>query len=112
MTSDGKVPGGRVDTGLLQHDDAAPFGVRLDADRVVRAFDDAWKPGSVVLVEGSDLVRADLASRFASEEQAVKIRAHALETTDRIVGRLLEQTTDGRRGDGRRPDAAGAPATR
>src|SRR5204862_2527207 len=54
MTSDGKVPGGRVATGLLQQDDAAPFGVRLDADRVVRAFDDAWKPGSVVLVEGSD----------------------------------------------------------
>ena len=93
MTSDGKVPGGRVDTGLLQHDDAAPFGVRLDADRVVRAFDDAWKPGSVVLVEGSDLVRADLASRFASDDQTVKIRAHALESTDRLVGRLLEHVT-------------------
>jgi hypothetical protein len=46
----------------------------------------------VVLVEGSDLVRADLASRFASDEQAVRIRAHALETTDRLVGRLLEHT--------------------
>jgi hypothetical protein len=44
----------------------------------------------VVLVEGSDLVRADLAARFASEDQAVRIRAHALETTDRLVGRLLE----------------------
>ena len=64
-------------------DDAAPFGVRLDADRVVDAFADAWKPGSVVLVEGSDLVRADLAARFASDEQAVKIRADALERTDR-----------------------------
>jgi hypothetical protein len=90
MTSDGKVPGGRVDTGLLQPDASAPFGVRLDANRVVRAFTDAWKPGSVVLIEGSDLVRADLAARFASEDQAAKIRAHALETTDRLVGRLLE----------------------
>ena len=60
---------------------------------MVRAFDDAWKPGSVVLVEGSDLVRADLASRFASEDQATKIRAHALETTDAMVGRLLEHVT-------------------
>src|SRR5439155_19224521 len=90
MTSDGKVPGGRVDTGLLLHDADAPFGVRLDPDRVARAFTDVWKPGSGVLVEGSDRVRADLASRFASEDQAVKIRAHALETTDRLVGRLLE----------------------
>ena len=93
MTSDGKVPGGRVDTGLLQHDDTAPFGARLDDDRVVRAFTDAWKPGSIVLVEGSDLVRADLAARFASDEQAVRIRAHALESTDRLVGRLLDDVT-------------------
>jgi hypothetical protein len=74
----------------LQQDDTAPFGVRLDPDRVARAFTDAWQPGSVVLVEGSDLVRADLAARFASEDQAVRMRAHALEATDRLVGRLLE----------------------
>ncbi len=92
MTSDGKLPRGKVDTSLLQHDAAAPFGVRLDPGRVVRAFTDAWSPGSVVLVEGSDLVRADLASRFASDEQAMRIRAHALETTDRLVGQLLEHT--------------------
>ncbi len=33
MTSAGKVPGGRVDDGLLRQDAAAPFGVRLDPDR-------------------------------------------------------------------------------
>jgi hypothetical protein len=44
----------------------------------------------VVLVEGSDLVRADLQSKFASDEQAVKMRARALEDTDRIVGRVLD----------------------
>jgi hypothetical protein len=90
MTSAGKVPGGRVDDGLLRQDAAAPFGVRLDPDRVERAFDAAWRPGAVVLVEGSDLVRADIQSRFASDEQAVKMRARALADTDRIVGRLLE----------------------
>jgi hypothetical protein len=89
MTSAGKVPGGRVDDGLLRQDAAAPFGVRLDPDRVERAFEDAWQPGSVVLVEGSDLVRADIQARFASDEQAVKMRAQALEHTDRVVGRLL-----------------------
>jgi len=90
MTSDGKVPHGRVDTSLLRHDDAAPFGVRLDPGRVEDAFTTAWRAGSVVLVEGSDLVRADLASRFASEDQAVRMRAQALETTDGLVGRLLD----------------------
>lgn len=94
MTSGGKVPGGRVDDGLLRHDAAAPFGVRLDPDRVERAFEDAWRPGSVVLVEGSDLVRADIQSKFASDEQAVKMRARALEDTDRIVGRLLAHVDD------------------
>ena len=91
MTSAGKVPAGRVDATLLRPDASAPFGVRLDVDRVARAFSTAWTPGSVVLVEGSDLVRADLAARFASDDQAVKIRAHALERTDQLVGRLLEQ---------------------
>ncbi len=94
MTSAGKVPGGRVDDGLLRQDATAPFGVRLDADRVERAFEDAWKPGSVVLVEGSDLVRADIQAKFASDDQAVRMRAHALEDTDRIVGRLLAHVDD------------------
>jgi hypothetical protein len=90
MTSDGKVPGGEVDDALLRKDASASFGVRLDQERVVSAFTDAWKPGAVVLVEGSDLVRADLASHFASDEQARKIRARALEDTDHLVGKLLE----------------------
>ena len=77
MTSAGKVPGGRVDPGILRKDNGAPFGVRLDPDRVDAAFEQAWKPGSVVMVEGSDLVRADIQSRFASDDQAVKIRAPA-----------------------------------
>jgi len=91
MTHDGKVPGGRVSEEILRKDPTAPFGIRLDPTRVTAAFDAAWKPGSVVLVEGSDLVRADLAARFASDDQATKIRAHALEATDRIVGQLLER---------------------
>jgi hypothetical protein len=95
MTGAGKVPGGRVDDSLLRQDSAAPFGVRLDPDRVERAFDDAWQPGSVVLVEGSDLVRADIQARFASDEQAIKMRARALEDTDRIVGRLLDHVESG-----------------
>jgi hypothetical protein len=89
MTSAGKVPAGEVDHGILRADPTAPFGVRLDQDHVVAAFRAAWRPRSVVLVEGSDLVRADLAAQFASDEQGAKIRADALRSTDRLVGRLL-----------------------
>jgi hypothetical protein len=91
MTHDGKVPRGQVDRGLLQTDATAPFGVRLDPDAVLAAFRNAWTDRSVVLVEGSDLVRADLAGRFASDEQRDRLRARALRDTDRLVGRLLAQ---------------------
>jgi hypothetical protein len=91
MTHDGKLPHGRVDRGLLQADASAPFGVRLDPDAVLASFRDAWTDRSVVLVEGSDLVRADLAGRFASDEQRVRLRMRALRDTDRLVGRLLAE---------------------
>jgi len=91
MTSAGKVPGGQVDRTLLQEDPAAPFGVRLDPAATADAFDTAWQPRSVVLVEGSDLVRADVSGRFASDAQAVQLRDQALRRTDALVGRLLDR---------------------
>ncbi|MEX1006726.1 MAG: hypothetical protein WD271_02650 [Acidimicrobiia bacterium] len=91
VTHDGKVPRGRVDRGLLQADASAPFGVRFDPDAVLDAFRAAWSDRSVVVVEGSDLVRADLAGRFASDEQRDRLRARALRDTDRLVGRLLDE---------------------
>ena len=60
MGSDGRVPGGAVGDELLEPDPHAPFGVRMDNDAAYRAFSDAWRTGGVVLVEGSDLLRADL----------------------------------------------------
>jgi hypothetical protein len=90
MTHRGKVPGGQVDPGLLQADPEAPFGVRLDPDVVLDTFRQSWTDRAVVLVEASDLVRADLAGRFASDEQRVRLRTRALRDTDNLVGRLLD----------------------
>ncbi len=90
MGSNGVVPGGRVDTGLLVHDPAAPFGLRLDPDAVETAFTDAWTSKSVVLVEASDLLRADEYSRFATPTQAAALLRQAIVRTDELVGRLLE----------------------
>jgi hypothetical protein len=96
MTGDGKLPAGRVDRELVQNDPSAPFGLRLDPAAVLTAFRDAWTDRSVVLVEGSDLVRADLAGRFASDEQRDRLRARALRDTDRLVGRLLAEVDPAR----------------
>src|SRR4029077_2004807 len=69
MTADGRVPRGQVDRDLLMEDATAPFGLRLARDAVAARFDEDFTDHAVVLVEGSDLVRAALASNFASPEQ-------------------------------------------
>ena len=59
----------------------APFGVKLDADRVVDAFDKVWDKGDqrgVVLVEASDLARLRRYMRFTTAEQFVSLRSTAL----------------------------------
>ena len=63
MTGDGTVPAGDVSDDLLIADPTAPFGVRLDHDRVEADFTAQWRDRSVVLVEASDLVRADAYQR-------------------------------------------------
>ena len=90
MTPEGLVPGGDVARDLLRGDASAPFGVRLDQAAVIERFTDVWADRTVVLVEGSDLVRASLAGRFASDEQSVRLVRDALRNTDRLVGALLE----------------------
>ena len=92
MTRAGKVPGGKVDRELLVDDSTAPFGVRLDDDAVVAAFDDAWGErgtSRVVLVEGSDLVRADVEGQFSSVSARQKMHDRALRDTDRMIGKLM-----------------------
>ena len=112
MTSAGRVPGGRVDDGLLRQDPAAPFGVRLDPGRVERAFEEAWRPGSVVLVEGSDLIRADVqvevrVRRAGGEDARRRARGHR---PDRRA--VAGQRRRPRHGRGHGADAAAGSATR
>jgi hypothetical protein len=91
MGSDGTVPGGTVDDSLLRPAPRAPFGVLLSPAAVERAFDTAWdaEPG-VVLVEGSDLLRADEYRAFTDVGTARRQRNRAIAHTDEIVGRLLD----------------------
>ncbi|MEX1007066.1 MAG: hypothetical protein WD271_04385 [Acidimicrobiia bacterium] len=89
MDHDGVVPEGSVGDELLVRDPAAPFGLRFDPDAVYDAFRRAWSPHSVVLVEGSDLLRADLYGAFTTSEQLRTLKTRALRDTDTLVGRML-----------------------
>jgi hypothetical protein len=89
MGADGIVRGGEVGPTLLTPDPLAPFGVHLDTASVVRSFRRAWQPNSVVLVEGSDLDRAERFGTYATSHHATEIRLHALRETDAMAARLL-----------------------
>ena len=78
-----------VSDDLLEPDPHAPFGLRTDNDAAYRAFSDAWQQGGVVLVEGSDLLRADLYSDFLTDDQARVQKQAALHRVDELVGRML-----------------------
>jgi hypothetical protein len=87
----GRIPSGTVDESLLEPDPISPYGLQLDEDAVVDAFDREWNERSVVLVEGSDLVRADAYRPFATPYHREVLLRRALRQTDALFGRLLAQ---------------------
>lgn len=89
MDSQGRVPNGAIGDELLIRDPHAPFGLRMNEDATYRAFSSAWNDGGVVLVEGSDLLRADLYSDVLTTDQLRVQKQAALRRTDALVGRML-----------------------
>jgi len=96
MSADGRVPAGRVDAGLLRPDPEAPFGTRLDERVVLHAFSRVFVPRSVVLVEGSDLLRVEALRAEVTPERHTHLRAAAIARTDRLLRRLLARTDPSR----------------
>jgi hypothetical protein len=96
MDHDGIVPRGRVGEELLVSDPTAPFGLRYDNDVVYDAFRRLWTPHSVVLVEGSDILRADLYGAFTTDDQVRVMKTQALRATDQLVGRMLRDVDPAR----------------
>jgi hypothetical protein len=89
MGSDGRVPHGVIGRQLLRSEPTAPFGVRLSNAAVERAFVESWHDRSVVLVEASDLLRADRLSNYFFPSQKLRQRRRAIQWTDQLVARLL-----------------------
>ena len=89
VDTEGTVPLGEVGPGLLQADPEAPLGVRLDPEAVRVAFDEL-ATADVVLVELSDLARADAFGPVAGPGAAAAARSQALAHTDELLATLLE----------------------
>ena len=87
---DGRVPVGVVGPELLRTDPEAPLGLRLEPEAVVAAFE-AAADADVVLVELSDLERADVFRAYAGLTAAEQARRQALADTDSLLAQLLER---------------------
>jgi hypothetical protein len=88
----GRVPAGTVSAEILASTPEAPYGRTLERATTLRAFDRVWVDGRVVLVEGSDLARADAYRKVVTADQRERQRRGALRRTDRLLGRVLERT--------------------
>ena len=86
----GRLPDGKVDGELLANDPDMPFGKKLVLDAVEDAFAASWKGRTTVLVEASDLARADRYRGYASPTRREVLTGQAIHTSDALFGRLLE----------------------
>lgn len=91
MDRTGQVEAGIVSTELLRAEDSAAFGIALDQDVLMSVFDDVWTDHDVVLVELSDLERAEAARETATPKQGERQYRRALRSGDAIVGKLLDE---------------------
>jgi hypothetical protein len=94
MDSKGEVPDGTVDPDALLVDDSRfAFGVRLDEDAALGSADSVLGDRSVVLVEASDLARADRYRPYASEAEQRRQRDLAIGAANSLFGRLLDHVS-------------------
>ena len=91
MDEFGRVAGGTVGAHLLSADPRFPFGLRMDLAAAAEAFDEAWATHDVVLVEASDLFRADRYAAFSTADAEREARSAALEAADRLIGHVRAQ---------------------
>lgn len=90
MDHAGRIARGRVDPGLLDDRTDTPSGVALDADAVLETTSEVWGESDVVLVELSDLLRAEAVEGVVTPEVSEEAAAAALQRTDALVGELME----------------------
>ncbi len=90
MGRTGQVTAGEVSSSLLVADDAAPFGVRTDPAAVRTSVAGSWADADVLLVEMSDLERAEEARAQSTPAQGDAQFRRALRASDRLFGQLMD----------------------
>lgn len=89
MDQQGRVAGGDVTPGLLRRDEHSPFGLHADDEAFLRAFRREWRPRSTVLVELSDLERADEYAIYQTTGRAADQRRDLLLDADRLLAAMV-----------------------
>ena len=89
MDVTGQVAAGRVSDSLLVVDGSAPTGVRTDPGVVRASVEAAWTRAGVVMVEMSDLERAEQARLESTPAQGDAQFRRAVQAADRLFGQLL-----------------------
>jgi hypothetical protein len=91
MDRSGRMWRGAVGPQLLVDDPTAPFGVRADLDATLDAFATAWEASDLVVLEASDLERADRYTDVATPQARATAREAAFASADRLVAGALER---------------------
>lgn len=89
MDREGRVPHGTVGAALVEPAPGEPYGVRQSLGATTAAADAAWEQADVLLVEASDLARADSWREIASAQGWRRARSTALDRADRLVAQLV-----------------------
>jgi hypothetical protein len=85
----GRAPLGNVGPGLVMADPSAPYGLRTSVQAATDAVRAAWDGADVLLLEMSDLDRADRYSDLATEAATEAARAAALARADELLDAAL-----------------------
>ena len=91
MDDRGTVVSGRVDNGLNALDPESPFGTAASPKAVADAFDAAWAESDVVLLEASDMERADRYGIRALPSAGDELAAEARASADRMIGTAMQK---------------------
>lgn len=96
MDGVGRVPRGSVAPDLLSAGIDTPSGLGLNPQTVLEVSADLWRDSDVLLVELSDLLRAESSRHVVTPDVEERTRLEALQSTDEILGELIELTDPAR----------------
>lgn len=91
MDAAGSVYGGSVGQDLIRMNVDAPFGVSADEDATADAVERAWRHSDVVLVELSELARADRYRPLVMPKAYPSLQAAALSRSDALLAMILSR---------------------